>query len=97
VGLLQIALHQERAMRLILVGLAAVMAVLAADIESAAAQNTTRPYCMRGGTFGPGSWDCSYYSMQQCLASASGLNGTCSENPNYQGPRRVTQKRRQQY
>ena len=75
-------------MRLILAGVAAAIALLAVDMQPAAAQNTTRPYCMRGGTFGAGSWDCSYYSMQQCLASASGLNGSCGPNPFYQGPRR---------
>ncbi len=43
------------------------------------------PYCMRDGMFGAGSWDCSYYTFQQCLDSASGLNGTCQANPLYRG------------
>jgi hypothetical protein len=47
--------------------------------------SSKNPYCMRGGYFGPGSWDCSYYTFQQCLDSASGLNGTCEANPNFRG------------
>jgi Protein of unknown function (DUF3551) len=84
-------------MRLILASAAAVIGLLALDIQPGAAQNTTRPFCMRGGIFGQGSWDCSYHSMQQCLDSASGLNGTCMANPWYEGPRRGAPKRRQQY
>lgn len=75
-------------MRGFLVGAAVVLGLVAADVQSASAQNTTRPYCMRGGMFGAGMWDCSYYSMQQCLASARGLNGSCERNPWYQGPKR---------
>ena len=73
-------------MRHILAGLAVAVALLAA--HAASAQNTTRPYCIRDGHGGPGMWDCSYYSWQQCLASASGAGGTCWENPNYRGPKK---------
>lgn len=83
-------------MRVSFLSAAAVLAILAAGIEPGTAQNTTRPYCMRGGLYGPGSWDCSYYNMNQCLESASGLNGTCTANPYYQGPRKAAPKRRQQ-
>ncbi len=79
-------------MRVILAGAAAAIALLAVDMQPAAAQNTTRPYCMRGGVFGAGSWDCSYYSMSQCLETANGLNATCGPNPFYQGPRRGTRR-----
>jgi hypothetical protein len=30
---------------------------------------------------GYGTWECDYYSLQQCLARTSGLGGTCSLNP----------------
>jgi hypothetical protein len=80
-------------MRIVLAGLVAAIAL--ASAPPAAAQNTTNPICMRGGTFGPNEWDCSYYTMQQCLDSASGLNGTCGPNPNYIGPRRKGAPRRQ--
>jgi Protein of unknown function (DUF3551) len=80
-------------MRIFVAIAAAVIALLAVDIQPGAAQNTTRPYCMRGGNFGPGTWDCSYYSMQQCLASASGLNGICGPNPFYRGPQNKAKRR----
>jgi hypothetical protein len=84
-------------MRAVLAGIAAAIALLAAaNVQPAAAQNTTRPYCMRGGTYGAGSWDCSYYTMEQCLETASGLNGTCMPNPNYRGPKKAAPKRRQE-
>ena len=73
-------------MRHILAGLAVAVALSAATIPSASAQNTTRPFCIRDGHGGSGMWDCSYYTWQQCQASASGAGGTCWENPNYKGP-----------
>ncbi len=75
-------------MRIILASLAAMIAILTVNVETASAQNTTRPYCLRDGVNGPGMWDCSYYSMEQCLATASGNGGSCQPNPWYQGPRR---------
>ena len=75
-------------MRHIIAGLAVAIALSAAFALSASAQNTTRPYCIRDGAGGSGMWDCSYYSMQQCLASASGTGGSCWENPNYKGPKK---------
>ncbi len=52
-------------MRVILASLAAVIAVLTVNVGTASAQpgNPTRPYCLRDGVSGGGSWDCSYYSM----------------------------------
>ena len=76
-------------MRLILASLAAAIAILTVNAPSASAQpgNPTRPYCLRDGVNGGGSWDCSYYSMDQCRATASGAGGSCQPNPWYQGPR----------
>ena len=74
-------------MRLILASLAAAIAILSVNTDTASAQNTTRPYCIRDGGGSPGMWDCSYYSMNQCRASASGVGGSCQPNPWYQGPR----------
>jgi hypothetical protein len=75
-------------MRLILASLAAAIAILTVNVETSSAQpgNPTRPYCLRDGINGAGMWDCSYYSMQQCLATASGNGGTCQPNPWYIGP-----------
>ena len=47
------------------------------------AQARDYPYCIRGCNFGSGLGDCSYSSYQQCQATASGLVGTCAENPFY--------------
>jgi hypothetical protein len=51
------------------------------------------PWCAYMGGFG-GSFDCAYYSLDQCLATARGLGGYCSPNPRAsyqprQPPRRV--------
>ena len=76
-------------MRLILASLAAAITILSVNVETASAQpgNPYRPYCLRDGIGGSGSWDCSYYSMQQCLATQHGVGGSCQPNPWYQGPR----------
>ena len=76
-------------MRVILASLAAAIAILTVSApQTASAQpgNPTRPYCLRDGINGAGMWDCSYYSMQQCLATASGAGGSCQPNPWYIGP-----------
>jgi hypothetical protein len=76
-------------MRYILAGLAVAIAVSAA-VNQATAQNTTRPFCIRDGHGGPGMWDCSYYTWQQCYQSTLGAGGTCWANPNYKGPKKKT-------
>ena len=76
-------------MRLILASLAAAIAILTVNApQTASAQpgNPTRPYCLRDGINGAGMWDCSYYSMQQCLATQHGNGGSCQPNPWYIGP-----------
>lgn len=85
-------------MRFVLAGAATVFALLAADIQSASAQpgGTRNPYCIRDGVFGRGNWDCSYRTWQQCLASASGAGGTCTENPWYRGVQRGPKRQQQQ-
>jgi len=38
------------------------------------------PWCAAmGGSFG--GWDCSYYTFEQCMATARGLGNFCSPNP----------------
>jgi hypothetical protein len=73
--------------RIVLAGLALVAAVTVFDIPAADAQVSSgrNPYCIRDGVGGRGSWDCSYQTMAQCLASASGAGGGCTTNPNYTG------------
>jgi hypothetical protein len=59
------------------------------------------PVCMYVVTWGGGGYyDCTYYTMAQCAASASGRGGTqCDPNPYYAGrmasPRRNARRYRQ--
>ena len=39
------------------------------------------PYCITGCDFGGGAGDCSFSSLQQCQATASGRDATCARNP----------------
>ena len=83
--------------RLILAGLAMVAAVTVLEIPGAQAQvsNGRNPWCIRDGAIGGGgSWDCSYYTFEQCRQSAEGAGGTCSANPNYRGGRQSNAPRR---
>jgi Protein of unknown function (DUF3551) len=63
----------------ILMGLTILLAALVTIDAAAAASRPPRPYCMSAER-GP-MQDCAYVSMQQCLASASGVGGRCYENP----------------
>ena len=40
------------------------------------------PVCMQAYRWGGSDIDCSYASLAQCAASASGLGATCMVNPN---------------
>ena len=70
-------------MRIALISLAFLTIVLPAGIETAAAQTPPRPWCMQAGQGGPGGGipECSYYTLQQCLASVGGGTDGCFENP----------------
>lgn len=39
------------------------------------------PYCIKGCDFGGGAGDCSFSSLAQCQATASGRDATCISNP----------------
>jgi hypothetical protein len=41
------------------------------------------PFCISGCDFGSALGDCSFTTLQQCQATASGLVGTCFPNPYY--------------
>ena len=40
------------------------------------------PWCAASGGRGS-AWDCSYYSFEQCMATARGLSSNCAPNPRY--------------
>lgn len=62
------------------------LSIVALGILSIPAQAQTYdphfPVCMKLITWGGGEWiDCSFTSLPQCKASASGRAGTCDPNP----------------
>ena len=78
--------------RVILAGLAIAAAVTTFNIPTADAQVSSgrNPWCLRDSVAagGGGSWDCSYRTFEQCNASGrNGAEGSCVQNPNYQGGR----------
>jgi hypothetical protein len=48
----------------------------------ALAQYQAAPWCAATGGFGS-AWDCSYYTFEQCMATARGLSNYCAQNPRY--------------
>lgn len=59
-------------------------AVLSATPSFAQTYDAVHPVCMKvyDGPFGGGEWvDCSYYSLAQCQATASGRAAMCVTNP----------------
>ena len=74
---------------LVLVSAAAVFDVPVADAQVSSGRN---PWCLRRGA----SWDCTYYSFQQCNESGRhGLDGMCVQNPEYRGGRQSRNPRQE--
>ena len=74
-------------MRNLAITILTVGIALAAGQARAQTYDPAVPVCMnvvaaRGGTY----YDCSYYTMGQCQASAAGRGAMCSPNPYYAGP-----------
>lgn len=60
----------------------AALAIVAGASTSAQAY-PEGPYCWENfSRLGPGR-DCRFYSFEQCIATSSGVGGTCSRNPWY--------------
>jgi hypothetical protein len=55
---------------------------MAATVASAQPINGRAPWCSTFAQYG-GTYDCSYYSLQQCMQGASGVSNQCSRNPWY--------------
>jgi hypothetical protein len=78
---------------------AAALALLAgtialADAASAQPINGRARWC---ATFeAGGTYDCSYHSLQQCMAGAAGVTNQCSLNSWYVGPPEPRPRRRDQ-
>ena len=61
------------------------LALMAAGAVSAAVATPALarefPYCIKGCDFGAGAGDCSFTSLAQCQATASGRDAYCIANP----------------
>jgi Protein of unknown function (DUF3551) len=66
-------------MRRAWLALMAAGAVSAAVAMPAAARDF--PYCIKGCDFGAGRGDCSFVTLAQCQATASGRDAYCAANP----------------
>ena len=55
------------------------------------------PYCIKGCDFGGGRGDCSFSTYQQCLATASGRDATCAENPYFNAKAEMQTDRNRQH
>jgi hypothetical protein len=60
-----------------------VIAVLGMVTVSAPAAAGGYPFCIKGCDFGGAGGDCSFSTYQQCLATASGRDAWCAENPDF--------------
>jgi hypothetical protein len=89
-------------MRLPILTLTAIFTLLGVADASAQRYDPAYPVCMHRYVGGPGGggdnyFDCSFTSLEQCRATASGLAATCDFNPYYaynqsQPPRRRYKK-----
>jgi uncharacterized protein DUF3551 len=62
-----------------------VLAIAAIGMASANAPAVAEgaAYCIKGCDYGGARGDCSFATYQQCLATASGRDAWCAENPDY--------------
>jgi hypothetical protein len=67
-----------------------IAALLAAGTAAQAQSAYDYPWCaMYGGRDGPGATSCYYRTWEECMATLSGIGGSCIQSPFYgQGPRK---------
>lgn len=70
-------------MRKTLLALMAVTSFIAINAAPASASDPHYPYCIKGAQWLSPVGDCSFSTLQQCQASASGRLATCDVNPFY--------------
>jgi hypothetical protein len=68
--------------RALLLAFALVLSGPWGSASDALAQYQAAPWCAATGGFGS-TWDCSYYTFEQCMATARGLSNYCAQNPRY--------------
>jgi len=85
-------------MRKLIGPLALLVAVVGAAPSSFAQSPYDYPWCsVRGGWSGGGGQSCYYTSYQQCMATLSGIGGTCIRNPWFHGPEVRIERRFHRY
>ncbi len=76
-------------MRKILGPLVVLAAIVGAAPASVAQTAYDYPWCaLYGGRVAGGAQSCYYRTYQQCMATISGIGGTCIRSPYYRGPHR---------
>jgi hypothetical protein len=76
-------------MRKFLGPLAFLVAVVGAAPSSFAQSAYDYPWCaIYGSRAGGGAQSCYYKTYSQCMATMSGIGGTCVRSPYYHGPQR---------
>jgi hypothetical protein len=76
-------------MRLAIIGIVTLAAGLAADVQTASAQNESffqKRYCAKSGLT-RGTLNCPYDTMEQCMKVPYEPGRVCMQNPFWHGPR----------
>ena len=81
-------------MRSLAVAILTIGTVFAAGPARAQKYDPAFPFCMFVVEWGGSPhYDCSFYTMDQCRASASGRGGSCDPNPYYVGAKAAPARR----
>ena len=81
------------------------LALLLTAVAAAAATSAVPPpakaaeylWCAQYGTWGGGGRNCGFVSYQQCMATISGIGGSCIRSPYYRGPEPRGERRTYRY
>ncbi len=85
-------------MRKILGPLAFLVAIVGAAPSSFAQSAYDYPWCaLYGGRTGGGAQSCYYATYAQCMATMSGIGGTCVRSPYYRGSGGRSERRYYRY
>jgi Protein of unknown function (DUF3551) len=85
-------------MRKFLGPLTLLIAVVGAAPSSFAQSAYDYPWCaLYGSRTGGGAQSCYYQTYQQCMATMSGIGGTCVRSPYYRGPEPRGERRYYRY
>lgn len=78
-----------RSLRIVLPALAALAVFIPAGGHA-----IEYPWCAQYGLGGDGGRNCGFSTLEQCLATVSGIGGSCERNSFYTGPERPARKPR---